>query len=99
MREVASYAAERDITLGLEPVNRYETYLYNTIADTLELIDVIGAPNVTIHADTYHMKSKSRVLSGRSRRLGDDWAAFTARKATAACRDKAMSIGTMSSVD
>ena len=55
LREVASYAAERDITLGLEPVNRYETYLYNTIADALELIDLIGAPNVTIHADTYHM--------------------------------------------
>ncbi len=55
LRDAAAYAAERDITLGLEPVNRYETYLYNTIADTLLLIDAIGAPNVTIHADTYHM--------------------------------------------
>lgn len=55
LREIAAYAAERGITLGLEPVNRYETYLYNTIADTLGLIDEIGAPNVTIHADTYHM--------------------------------------------
>jgi D-psicose/D-tagatose/L-ribulose 3-epimerase len=55
LREVAAYAADRSVTLGLEPVNRYETYLYNTIGDTLELIAAIGSPNVTIHADTYHM--------------------------------------------
>ena len=55
LRDVAAYAGERGITLGLEPVNRYETYLFNTIADTLALIDAIGADNVTIHADTYHM--------------------------------------------
>lgn len=55
LRQVAAYAAERGITLGLEPVNRYETYLFNTIADTVALIDEIGASNVTVHADTYHM--------------------------------------------
>jgi D-psicose/D-tagatose/L-ribulose 3-epimerase len=55
LREVARYAGDKGITLGLEPVNRYETYLFNTIADTLALIDAIGADNVTIHADTYHM--------------------------------------------
>ncbi len=52
---VASDAKERGITLGLEPVNRYETYLYNTVGDVLDLIDAIGADNVTVHADTYHM--------------------------------------------
>ncbi len=52
---VASDAKERGITLGIEPVNRYETYLYNTIGDVLGLIDAIGADNVTVHADTYHM--------------------------------------------
>ncbi|MFM9105865.1 MAG: TIM barrel protein, partial [Chloroflexota bacterium] len=55
LRDAAAYAADRAITRGLEPVNRYETYLYNTIADTLDLVARIGAPNVTIHADTYHM--------------------------------------------
>jgi D-psicose/D-tagatose/L-ribulose 3-epimerase len=55
LAEVAGYAAERGITLGLEPVNRYETYLYNTIGDTLGLIDAIGSNRVFIHGDTYHM--------------------------------------------
>jgi D-psicose/D-tagatose/L-ribulose 3-epimerase len=74
LREVAAEAAERGITLGLEPVNRYETYLYNTIADTLELIDAIDAPNVTIHADTYHMNIEEpgfrRPLEAAKGRLG-----------------------------
>jgi D-psicose/D-tagatose/L-ribulose 3-epimerase len=29
--------------------------LYNTIDDTLALLDTIGAPNITLHLDTYHM--------------------------------------------
>jgi D-psicose/D-tagatose/L-ribulose 3-epimerase len=55
LREVAEYARQRAITLALEPVNRYETYLLNTIHDTLEMIDAIGTGDVTVHADTYHM--------------------------------------------
>jgi D-psicose/D-tagatose/L-ribulose 3-epimerase len=55
LQEVAGYARQRGITLGLEPVNRYETYLFNTVRDTLALIDAIGADNVIVHADTYHM--------------------------------------------
>jgi D-psicose/D-tagatose/L-ribulose 3-epimerase len=64
LHEVACYASERGITLGLEPVNRYETYLYNTIADTLDLINAIGASNVTIHADTYHMNIEEPGFAG-----------------------------------
>ena len=64
LREIAAYAGQAGITLGLEPVNRYETYLYNTIADTLELIAAIGAENATIHADTYHMNIEEPGFAG-----------------------------------
>lgn len=53
--EVAGYARRQGVTLALEPVNRYETYLFNTIHDTLQLIAATGADNIVIHADTYHM--------------------------------------------
>ncbi|MFB0536914.1 MAG: sugar phosphate isomerase/epimerase family protein [Anaerolineae bacterium] len=53
--EVAEEAKKRGITLGIEVVNRYESNLYNTLADTRETILAIGADNVKIHADTYHM--------------------------------------------
>jgi len=58
--EVAADAARRGITLGIEPVNRYETYVYNSIADTLALIEAIGASNITLHVDTYHMNIEER---------------------------------------
>jgi D-psicose/D-tagatose/L-ribulose 3-epimerase len=48
-------ARRRGITLGLEVCNRYETYLYNTLADGCEAIRAIGADNIQLHADTYHM--------------------------------------------
>ncbi|NND70086.1 MAG: sugar phosphate isomerase/epimerase [Rhodothermales bacterium] len=55
LKEVAAYAAELGITLGIEPINRYESFLINTCEQGLRLIDMIGAPNVKLHLDAYHM--------------------------------------------
>ena len=53
--EVAEDAKKRGITLGIEVVNRYESNLFNTFADTRKAILATGADNIKIHADTYHM--------------------------------------------
>ena len=53
--EVAAEANKRGVTLGLEVVNRYEGYLYNSLADARATIKAIGADNLQLHADTYHM--------------------------------------------
>ena len=53
--EVTAEAKKRGITLALEACNRYETYMYNTLADTRDTILAIGADNLKLHADTYHM--------------------------------------------
>ena len=55
LTELARDAKRRGITLALEACNRYETYLYNTLADTRETILAVGAENLKLHADTYHM--------------------------------------------
>ncbi len=55
LREVAAEADARGVTLALEACNRYETYLYNTLADARATIVEVGAPNLKLHADTYHM--------------------------------------------
>ena len=66
-----SFTAQRDqIALGLEPVNRYETYLSNTIADTLARLNAIGAANVTIHVDTYHMNIEEPGFRGPLEQAG-----------------------------
>jgi len=55
LQELAEDARARGITLALEACNRYETHLYNTLHDTREAVLAIGASNVQLHADTYHM--------------------------------------------
>ena len=55
LRSLASEAAAEQMTLGLEICNRYETNVINTAHDALRLADDIGADNVVIHLDTYHM--------------------------------------------
>ncbi|MFC7531587.1 sugar phosphate isomerase/epimerase family protein [Actinoplanes sp. GCM10030250] len=55
LRGLAAEAASVGVTLGLEICNRYETNVVNTCRDALRLADDIGADNVVIHLDTYHM--------------------------------------------
>ncbi len=54
-REAARYAQERNITLAVEPVNRFETYFLNTAADSVQFCRDVGEQNVKVHLDTYHM--------------------------------------------
>jgi D-psicose/D-tagatose/L-ribulose 3-epimerase len=55
LRPVAVHAADRGVKVGIEPVNRYESFLVNTAGQALELMELIGEPNVGIHLDAYHM--------------------------------------------
>ena len=48
-------AAEEGVRLALEPLNRYETPLINTVSRGLELIETVGAENLGLLLDTFHM--------------------------------------------
>lgn len=52
---VSQKARTLNMRLGLEPCNRYETHLLNTARQTAGIIERVGAANVFIHLDTYHM--------------------------------------------
>ncbi len=51
----AKHAKACGLGLGIEPCNRYETHLLNTAQQSFELIERIGADNLFIHLDSYHM--------------------------------------------
>jgi len=55
LREAARHAQTRGVTIGIEAINRYETFLVNTTAQALRLRALIGEPNVGVHLDAYHM--------------------------------------------
>ena len=65
---VAGRARAMGITLGLEPVNRYESNLVNTGDQALELIAATGADNITLHLDSYHMNIEEGDVAGAIRR-------------------------------
>jgi len=55
LKEVARFAKRHGLIIGIEPVNRYETFLINTCDQALKLIKMINEANVRIHLDAYHM--------------------------------------------
>ncbi|MDA2928604.1 sugar phosphate isomerase/epimerase [Acidobacteria bacterium AH-259-O06] len=55
LKQVARFAQELGVTVGIEPINRYETFLINTCDQGLKLKDMIDEPNIAIHLDAYHM--------------------------------------------
>jgi sugar phosphate isomerase/epimerase len=52
---LGEHAQKEGVELFLEPLNRYEDYLVNTLAQAAGLIADVGSPAVRIVADTYHM--------------------------------------------
>jgi D-psicose/D-tagatose/L-ribulose 3-epimerase len=48
-------AGELGVKLGLEPVNRYESFMVNTLDDAARVIRAAGAANMFVHMDTFHM--------------------------------------------
>lgn len=53
--EAAIYADKLGITIGIEPINRYESYVCNTAENVLEIIQNTNAANLAVHLDTFHM--------------------------------------------
>lgn len=48
-------AEELGVRLGVEPVNRYESYMVNTLDQAAALIRKADGRNMFIHMDTFHM--------------------------------------------
>ena len=53
LRECA--AVNPAVRLAIEPINRYETELLNTVSDSLRFLDRVGMENIGLLLDTFHM--------------------------------------------
>lgn len=54
LKEVADYARERKVRVGIEPLNRFETYFINRHDQALALADEVG-PDVGVVLDAFHI--------------------------------------------
>jgi sugar phosphate isomerase/epimerase len=66
----AAAAAPHGVRLALEPINRYETTLINSVPACLDLIDAVGAGNFGVLADTFHMNIEDASIVGSLRQAG-----------------------------
>jgi D-psicose/D-tagatose/L-ribulose 3-epimerase len=60
IKSTARRAADHGVELGIEAVNRYESYLINLASQLNDVLDAIDEPNVFAHLDTYHMNIEEK---------------------------------------
>lgn len=60
LEAAARRARVLNLEFGIEPVNRYENHLLNTGWQAVEMIERVGADNMFLHLDTYHMNIEEK---------------------------------------
>lgn len=57
---LSDYAGQRNLKLGLEPLNRYETDFINTCEQGLQMISDVNSESLMLHLDSYHMNIEEK---------------------------------------
>lgn len=70
VREMAKIAADCDVVLGMEVLNRFEGYLLNTCSEALKFVNEVNHPNVKIMLDTFHMNIEEDNIGEAIRQAG-----------------------------
>ena len=71
MRQVAEHAETVGITLGVEALNRFETYLLNTHADSARFVREVDHPNARMMYDTFHANIEEKDIAQAIRDCSD----------------------------
>jgi len=61
--ELAEHARAEGVRICLEPLNRYEDHMINTLGQAVEICQAVGSPAMGVCADTYHMNIEETDLA------------------------------------
>jgi D-psicose/D-tagatose/L-ribulose 3-epimerase len=70
LRKVAATADALGIDLCVELLNRFETYMFNTVDQANTYLDLVDHPSVKIELDTFHMNMEEADLGAAIRSAG-----------------------------
>lgn len=76
LRAAAVTAADHNVTICLEIINRFETFIFNTVADGLLFLKQVDHPSVKLHLDTYHMNMEEDHIANAIRLAGNQLGHF-----------------------
>lgn len=71
MRQVAEHAGDVGVTLGVECLNRFETYLLNTHSDSARFAREVDHPNCRVMYDTFHANIEEKDIAQAIRDCAD----------------------------
>jgi D-psicose/D-tagatose/L-ribulose 3-epimerase len=71
LREVAGIAGDLGINIMVEILNRFETFMFNTVSEGLEFLQQIDHPAAKLQLDTYHMNMEEDNLADAIREAGN----------------------------
>lgn len=70
LRALAEYAADKNVVLCIEPLNRFETSFINVATQAIEVVDRVNHPNCQILLDSFHMNIEEKNLGDAIRQAG-----------------------------
>ena len=70
--EVGQIAADHGVIVGLEPLNRFETDMVNTVDQALSIVNEVASPNLKIVLDTFHSNIEEKDIPASVRKIGKD---------------------------
>lgn len=70
VRQAAQATQGSAVRLAIEPINRYETYLINSIARAIEFVRTVDHPNVAAMLDTFHSNIEDPDVADAARAAG-----------------------------
>jgi sugar phosphate isomerase/epimerase len=56
-------ASQHSLTIAIEPLNRKESNVINTVAEAVEFAEIAAKPQIQVLADLYHMDEEAEPLS------------------------------------
>lgn len=63
LKKIAEQAEKQQVTLYLEPLNRYEDHMINTIAQAVSIIEEVGSGRIKVLGDFFHMNIEEGDIS------------------------------------
>ena len=69
--ELSMYAGDHGVTLGVEPLNRFETSFINLAEQAIEITDRVDQPSCKIMLDTFHMNIEEKSAGDAIRAVGN----------------------------